>query len=342
MLNQPDSCKQGHGKNLLLAAGRRYVLPLCGTLLIVGLLLSKLDLDAVAKALKPRDSSLLVAACLLSTLCIVHIGALKLIVLARQLKVQLGMREALFIILSGNPLRLALPLKTGELVKALYLSSRHGLAWEKGVALMVLDKVFNVSATLSFLLIGVWWFRTGYTTVVIALLLVFPVLIVGFESVYKRFPLDTLEQGGRLSRGVRRFLAPFTVLSWRSKVYLFLLSLILLTGYLTASYLLFLAYGVPVPVKEVVAWIPFTILMTGLPVTFAGIGAREASIMMLFTQWATPEQLVGIGAAMSVFLNALPELVGLPLTALLLKRIQTPTLWTVRLGTSNSDSGTNE
>jgi len=74
------------------------------------------------------------------------------------------------------------------------------------------------------------------------------------------------------------------------------------------------ALAVPIPLPVVVALAPLAILAGLLPLTFAGIGTRDAAFLVVFAGWMTPGAAAALGL-LSILRYAVPALAGLPFVA---------------------------
>jgi uncharacterized protein (TIRG00374 family) len=75
---------------------------------------------------------------------------------------------------------------------------------------------------------------------------------------------------------------------------------------------LFYALGIKVPLLFTIANIPIAIFIGFIPVTVGGMGTRDATICFLFSEYATPSELLSVGILFSFFRYWLPALVGIP------------------------------
>ncbi len=83
----------------------------------------------------------------------------------------------------------------------------------------------------------------------------------------------------------------------------------------------FYALGSSVPLVVAMANIPIAIFIGLVPVTLGGMGTRDAAIIFLFSVFATPSQLLGVGILFSLFRYWLPSLIGIPFMRKITKQI---------------------
>ena len=81
----------------------------------------------------------------------------------------------------------------------------------------------------------------------------------------------------------------------------------------------FYALGINIPLLFTIANIPIAIFIGLVPVTLGGMGTRDAAIIFLFSEYATPSELLGIGILFSIFRYWLLSLIGIPFMKKLIK-----------------------
>lgn len=83
------------------------------------------------------------------------------------------------------------------------------------------------------------------------------------------------------------------------------------------------ALAVAIPLPVVMALAPLAILAGLLPLTFAGIGSRDAAFLVVFAGWMTPAAAAALGL-LSILRYAVPALAGLPFAARYLAVARSP------------------
>lgn len=227
------------------------------------------------------------------------------------------------VILASNTLNVILPSKLGDLAKAYFLGRRGELDTGVGVVLVVIEKLLDIGALCTILLLGVVSLQEREWKVLACGIAAFSVVIL----------TGLLFLGERRRSGISRLLisvAPLTLASrierfsadWarvlselkrvrRLFISLLGLSLLLWLLHLTQIYLFFLALNYPVPILLVYALVPIAIFIGLVPISFAGIGTRDSALIYLFSPYATPSVMAGVGILCSVR-YFVPALFGLP------------------------------
>jgi uncharacterized protein (TIRG00374 family) len=246
--------------------------------------------------------------------------ALRLCALSRG---ALGLGEGTRLVLSASSLNLVLPSKMGDLAKAIVLRSRHGMGGSRAVALVVLEKLLDLMALLLVGAMLLWlsapevpglplWTAGAMAT---------GLLLFAFTLPASPLPRLARALAHRLPAGVGRRL--FALLDgWEDLVGWFWAnrglaaavvagSLLLWAAHLFQMWLFARAIATDVPMLAAMALAFLAILAGLLPFTFAGIGTRDAALVLLFAPWLTPAE----GALLGLFATlryVLPAAAGLP------------------------------
>lgn len=281
---------------------------------ILAIVWSMLDRSAILTALSHTDPVLL-GASLLWLVGLIGLSAWRLMVLARATDFTLAPRRAMEATLVANALNMALPGKMGDLLKAATLADAGAGelpaalslgAWEK---LMDLVMLFVVAAVASALLGGAP-ILTGLLALAGAVGLAVALVPAALTTLTGRLGTRGMKFGaawavmiGRL-RGRKRGLAAvvgLTALLW--------------AGHLVQIALMILALGVTGDAAfwgQVMARLPIVIVAGLVPLTFAGVGTRDAAIVTLLGGLIGAETAAALGVLF--WLRYLvPGLIGVPL-----------------------------
>ncbi|HQH26677.1 MAG TPA: lysylphosphatidylglycerol synthase domain-containing protein, partial [Oligoflexia bacterium] len=89
------------------------------------------------------------------------------------------------------------------------------------------------------------------------------------------------------------------------------LSFILWFFHLAQFVCFFKMFGASTPALLVIACVPLAVMVGLLPISFAGLGTRDAVLIWLFMSWDPPDLLAGVGL-MSHLRYIVPALLGVP------------------------------
>jgi glycosyltransferase 2 family protein len=238
-------------------------------------------------------------------------------------QVGLGTVEANRLILVACVLNLVLPSKMGDFAKAWFMKERGHLRAEQAFALVVFEKASDLLSLLLWCAFGLllypeknllFWGMTICVTggLVAGLLLLGSPTVAGLA----------FRIGHRLSPG--KFRAKLAKLEsawqemhqfcWQDKARLWLVagtSVFIWFLHLLQIWLFTLALRTPVPFLAGLALSPLAILAGLLPLTFAGVGTRDAALIFFFRAYLDAPT----GAALGILCTmryVLPALAGLP------------------------------
>ena len=100
----------------------------------------------------------------------------------------------------------------------------------------------------------------------------------------------------------------------KTSLFLITYSLLLKGLELLDYFLVFKALGLDVPLKPLFLFVPLVMLVSEIPVTFLGLGTREAAIVLFFSPFGPLEKLLAVGILISFSEYLLPNFLSLLLT----------------------------
>ena len=227
--------------------------------------------------------------------------------------------EAARLILAGKALNALLPSKLGETSKAYFLHTQAGVDLSHGVALVLLEKVFDVAGLCAMLLLGMILTPHMGPVEISATLVAFGVL--GFVALLcsraTAWVRPWLQSQRRVVQRLNALLE-----SWESLLAqwwqhpprfagILLSSCFLWSLHLLQITLFFVALRSTVGVKLVFAYVPISIFIGLLPITIGGMGTRDSALIVLFAPYETTAVMAAIGLLCSLR-YWLDSLLGLP------------------------------
>jgi hypothetical protein len=282
-------------------------------------------LDALAGQLGRLNGPLLAATLLFSALWHVFLGADKWWRILRAQGADVGYWEVFRVRLGSDPIRLAAPLKAGEVVNALYFAGREDLGFSRAAGSIVFDKALNFFGTVFWLYVGIAAMATmptagylGLHTAMAAALLV----VVCVRPVRRAAAAWAGKIHPKLRRLAEGVLSAFEEFSPLKKIGFLLYGIVFQLRPLAVCGLLFAAFQpdrLP-SVQEFLGLGSVVVLMSNIP-SLGGIGPREAAVMALFSSYADPTTLLSVGLLMSLAMQVVPAIVGIPLMFPLLRAL---------------------
>jgi len=239
--------------------------------------------------------------------------------------------ESLRQILASNTMNLVLPSKLGDLTKGVFLQRKGCLDLSRAMNIVIFEKMLDVAALASIMLLGVVAVLAGASHVTVPLQAIavaglLAAAAVGAVAVPYFIPLDAipgfrpllgwLSARPRLAR-VERFLRAghetTTLLQSRGAPRGLLCGLAFAKWitHLLQIYFFFIALGArPLPLLQFLTMVPLAIFIGLIPITIAGFGTRDGALIAFFPQF--PSSLM-LGVALYVNLRyILPALAGMP------------------------------
>jgi hypothetical protein len=234
----------------------------------------------------------------------------------------LGLGAATRLILSASTLNLILPSKMGDLAKSVVLARRYGFDGKFALALVSVEKMFDMASLLFWGVLALLWVNNGSVLLMLAALALFGLLalLVLLLSPLSVIP-DLVEAlAPKLPAKVGRVAAGFggewsNVVAWlwsdgRRLGLVIAASLLLWAGHLAQFWLFAQALG-HVPFLDNMAFATLSILAGLLPFTMAGIGTRDGAILFFYQPWLEPGQAAVLGV-LATTRYLLPALAGVP------------------------------
>jgi uncharacterized membrane protein YbhN (UPF0104 family) len=284
----------------------RTILVLSITIAIFYFIFTKIDFRAVIEVLSHANTAYLSLAFLL-TILIPVISAKRWKIILGSMNFNIPYTECLRMIMGTLPLTSITPSKSGDIIKAYYLRDRVPIT--KTVGSVLTERVLDILALISFCLIGLAFYQR-LRMIILALTILF--CIIGFFFISHRgikLPLkeswDEKLQNILLST---KTLTTSKIDFLRALIHTFTLWFLAIIQ----TIIFFLALGVNIPLTVTMANIPIAIFIGQIPVTLGGMGTRDAAIVFLFSEYAMPSELLGVGILFSMFRYWLLSLLGIP------------------------------
>lgn len=299
----------------------RRLVSLAVSLGILALIYARIDLASLAEALATCDLGWL-AAGVGMFVPIVGATAWRFLRLAPA-EAGMGFGLSTRLILAAGAMNMVLPSKMGDIAKAFFLAKKGGMAASAALSLVVFEKASDLMALMGWCLVGLVLARgavPGAEALALTLLLMlsggtamlfsrrFAALLFGAASrtpVQKigafaatmgaswRAMQDTLRAG---RAGVPR-LVGFSLLLWLM--------------HLAQIWCFIRALGGAVPFAVNTALTPLAIFAGLVPLTFAGIGTRDAALVFFYQAFMSPAQAAALGI-LCTGRYLVPALAGLP------------------------------
>lgn len=237
--------------------------------------------------------------------------------------VGLRFTEATKLILAGAVLNMVLPSKMGDIAKAWFMTERGRLSGSFALSLVVFEKAWDLLALLAFCAFGLlaypgkgpgYWAMTAAVAVGLATGLAM-VSSNGFAQAVFALALKFAPRGlAPKLEGLRAAWLEMHAYFWADggrAARVMAASVVIWFLHLLQIWIFILALGAWTPFLANLALAPLAILAGLLPLTLAGIGTRDAMLILFYA----PYMAAPSGAALGILCTlryVLPALAGLP------------------------------
>ena len=235
----------------------------------------------------------------------------------------LGLLEANRLILGASVLNMVLPSKMGDIAKSYFMSERSHLSGSLALSISIFEKACDLLSLLLWCVFGLmlypakdslfWIMTVGVTAgLVLGLLLLSS---QQFANLFFGFSIKFTPKS--VSKKLQKMQASWSEMHnyfWGDKQQLLLItstSVFIWFLHLLQIWLFILALKAIAPFFVSLALSPLSILAGLLPLTFAGIGTRDAAIIYFYQDYFNE----AIGAALGLLCTSryfIPALIGLP------------------------------
>jgi uncharacterized protein (TIRG00374 family) len=299
------------------------LIPVVITVVLVGALLRRVDLDQTLATLRGADVALLVGGLALfipTTL----LSAWRWVIMVRPLA-PLPLGESVRQVLAGSTLNLILPSKLGDLAKGVFVYRQGRCALGEGIQIVVFEKLLDLAGLSTLLLVG-WCLMPGGQPWLLATLALALAIVGGVGAVYflprERSLLAALvplaRRRGRLGARIAGLIETgprvmaLVQASAERRLFFAVVSIAIWFLHLVQIHLLFLSVGAGIGFVEMVARMPVAIFAGLLPLTVAGFGTRDWAILAVFASAARAEETLVAGALLFSLRYVVPAVAGLP------------------------------
>lgn len=227
------------------------------------------------------------------------------------------------LILLASVLNMVLPSKMGDVAKAYFIRDMGELSGSMSVSLVVFEKVFDVLALLLWCSFGLLFYADKNLlflamTFAVFLGLIFGVLLLG-SSKFANFFFRLLFKisSTKFQEKIKNFALSwheYRDYIWKSKVLLTkvsLISILIWFSHLLQIWLFIIALKQWVPLTINLALSSLSIFAGLLPLTFAGIGTRDAALIFFFQGYLATPAAAALGV-LCTLRYVLPALGGIP------------------------------
>ncbi|CBN55445.1 MULTISPECIES: lysylphosphatidylglycerol synthase transmembrane domain-containing protein [Kamptonema] len=246
---------------------------------------------------------------------------------------KLGFGEANRLILAASVLNMVLPSKMGDIAKAYFMKQRGHLDGSLSLSLVVFEKACDMLSLLLWCVFGLilypqkdWLFWV--MTAAVSLGLITGIMLLGsrkFAQIFFRIVCKILPKKFRSK--IEKFQLSWREMQqffWQDKRQLLKItttSIVIWFGHLLQIWFFILALNAWTPFLANLALSPLAILAGLLPLTFAGVGTRDAALIAFYSPYFAAPTAAALGL-LCTSRYLLPAIGGLPFLGQYLVSIQ--------------------
>ncbi|MGF1513519.1 MAG: lysylphosphatidylglycerol synthase transmembrane domain-containing protein [Elainellaceae cyanobacterium] len=298
----------------------KRLISLAVSLGILALIYWKIDFDGLIQVFRECHIPWMVVS-LAMVIPITAASAWRLQMLAPP-EAKLNALEANRLILAASSLNMVLPSKMGDIAKAYFMRDRGGISGALAVSLVVFEKACDMLSLLLWCVFGLIFYQPKNALFLLATAAIFSGLVFGSLILASpRAATVTFRSAQKLAPGKLRPKLAAMHQSWEAMHRYVWRSdrLLTITGMSVGIWLLhllqiwffILALNAWVPFLTNLALSPLAILAGLLPLTFAGVGTRDAALIAFYAPFFNAQ----VGAALGLLCTSrylLPAVAGLP------------------------------
>jgi uncharacterized protein (TIRG00374 family) len=216
------------------------------------------------------------------------------------------------------PLTSITPSKSGDVIKAYYLKDKIPATVTVGSVLT--ERIFDVLTLVLFFLLGMTFCKKYESAGIAFVIFTFIIALFLLARASCEFHLPIKSSW---NEKLQNIILATKLVTKDKKAFSIILSYSLLIWFVSIlqTLIFFYALGIKVPLMFTMVNIPIAIFIGLIPVTLGGMGTRDAAIIFLFSGYATPSQLLGVGILFSVFRYWLLSLMGIPFMRKIMKNV---------------------
>lgn len=242
---------------------------------------------------------LLLLAALLSAIPVVVLKAIKQNILMKPFNAKISVAEGSRIWLIGYFLSIITPGRSGDFLRAVYLSKETGASKGKCLTAVAVERVLDLGYLFLTGLAGMailshyFGMESSAITLVAALFVIFVLVVLALTKkrivVFFAGPLFRFFTPARFKErfrtGFHEFYAGLAVYRREKRVMTYSIALTIVSWFaiMVEYYLIALALNLPLSYQFLLVIMPVIILVEALPISFSGIGTRDATAIFLLS-----------------------------------------------------------
>lgn len=289
----------------------RVVFTWAATIVILYIVFSRTSPTEVFALLKQTNIRYLGLGILFSLLAHVFFSLARYQNIIKLVGCRLSLGEILMIRMGCNAIKGVLPFKTGELAIVAYMKKMHNLSYPRGLFSVLFGNIFSLIVLLLFFSAGGIFYFSNRPQSIISATVFMPVFLLLVLISFRRMPPSVagyFKKHFRLPEDLASFMETYDPATIKNIVFH---SLGIEGSKLLIIFTVLKSLQIDISFDALLLWGAATILAAYLPVTYWGLGVREATVLFLFADYAIPDKLLTGGLLITFVDGVLPVLLGL-------------------------------
>jgi uncharacterized protein (TIRG00374 family) len=239
----------------------------------------------------------------------------------RKQGIKYNLKDSFLMYCSGIYVGILTPGRMGELTKALYLK-RDGYSMGRSLVSVVLDRISDFVSLLTFILLGSLFFITVFQKQILTLILgiiIFIILFVIFlktglirwslKKLFYIFVPEKYQKSWKIN--FQDFVDDFKIYKFKNYLVILIISIFSWFFYYLQTYILSKAINIDVPFLYLAITVTTAGLITLIPISFAGIGTRDAALILLLAPFSVLKEQAILFSALILLMSLFAALIGL-------------------------------
>lgn len=207
--------------------------------------------------------------------------------------------RALKMVMAAKALNALVPSKMGEMSKVYFLKKEAGANLTFGFPAVIIEKILDLGGLCWWMLLGVLTAPKFHEAMWVGGVISVGVMILATAAIV--LPQGRLGINGKLKGRWAEIGFAWSELtrSWLREpvrlVSILALSVVLWGFHMLQIYLFFPVLGQSVEVSVALSYIPLSLIAGLLPLTLAGMGTRDAALILLFSPWVDASTMAAVG-----------------------------------------------
>lgn len=288
-------------------------------IIILLIILSKSDVEKIYQYIKINPFYLISA--LLIMFLMLLTKALCWNYIKRQQDIKYNLKNSFLMHCAGSYIGILTPGRIGEIAKALYLK-KDGYSLGKSLVSVILDRLSDFVFLITFICLGSLFFLTIFQKEIFILILgiiIFTILLIissklglikwFFNKLFEILVPKKYQKSWKIN--FQDFVRDIKIYNPKNYLIIFLITAFSWFFYYLQIYILAKGLSINLPFLYLAISVTISGLITLIPISFSGIGTRDAALIFLFTPFAIPKEQVIAFSALILFIYLSSALVGL-------------------------------